>query len=76
MAEEHADAHFHHCVMSHLEGCLQFAKRQRYLQYEEAYALALDYGINGTESFFPVSQLEYEIRRDPRFTAYIRELQK
>ncbi len=72
MAEEHAEAHFYPMVRQHLEDCLSFVRKHPNVVYTHAYALALDYGVNGTYKFFPISQLEHEIEHDIRFDEYVR----
>ncbi len=75
MADTHFEVHFFETVRAHKEGCLQYAKRKSYIIYDNPTQLALDYGKYGTDKFFPLSQLAYEIKQDARFEQHIRQVE-
>lgn len=43
---------------------------KRYSNYDD---MALDFGVNGTRSFFPLTLLAKELRRDGRFENFLEE---
>ncbi len=74
MADSHMDAHTRAAIKTHTETCLMYARRNTFTTYATPLDLALDYGINGTRDFFPLSQLVHDIYADERFTPHIRSL--
>lgn len=57
-----------------IEECFMWVRNQG-KQYSTHEDLALDFGVRGTRSFFPLSLLINEISKDVRFGKYVEQKQ-
>lgn len=59
-------------ISLHVQDCYNWLRNKSKL-YKNRHDMAIDFGINGTKNFFPLSVLIEELGRDPRFVRFLVE---